>query len=170
MILIVGLKFLPHNLRMFEVTVFVTEVRTFQQSITARDTNFYDEQMRGNRASSSFSFKKSSADKTPKSPFSNKFDEDLAKQYSLTAKPMISIKLSHCEWDIDSTNEIFADLSKNPETKKPKISFFWRAAEEMHAHYGANINQEIEQTPLDAATPKDGLYPDKTFDPLTRYC
>lgn len=157
---------LPHNLRMFEVTVFVTEVRTFQQSITARDTNFYDEQMRGNRASSSFSFKKSSADKTPKSPFSNKFDEDLAKQYSLTAKPMISIKLSHCEWDIDSTNEIFADLSKNPETKKPKISFFWRAAEEMHAHYGANINQEIEQTPLDAATPKDGLYPDKTFDPL----
>ena len=158
---------LPHNLRQFETTIFVTEVRTFQQSITARDTNFYDQQMRGSRASSSFSFKKSSADKSPKGPHANTFDEDLVKQYSLTAKPIISIRLSHCEWDIDSGNEVFADLSKNPEMKKPKLSFFWRHAEEMHAHYGANINQEVEETPLSNAVPKDGLYPDKAFDPLS---
>lgn len=160
------IEVLPHNLRMFEVIVFVTEVRTFQQDTKARDLNWNDKAMRGAKESSSFTFKKSSADKKPKGPHASEFDGDLAKQFSLTAKPIISTKLSHCEFDIDSTNEVFADLSKNPELIKPKISFFWKHAEELHAHYGQNIRQEIDDTPLGNAIPKDGLYPDKAFDPL----
>jgi hypothetical protein len=132
---------IPRNLRHFRMQVWVSEVRAFQQDTDAKDLNFYGKGAKGGNVT--------------------KINEGL----SLSAKPFIQLQFSHCEWDIDSIAPMFADLSKNPEAKKPKIGIKWGAVQQISQKLGANI-EKVQEDKFDGVftdPSEDGDY--SPFDP-----
>ena len=95
-------EILPRKLRTFDVDIFVTEVRTFQQKITDREKDSFGKIPQGTELTD---------------------NGNIAPVMSVDAKPYIHVQLGHCEWDMDSGKEILAGLSKNPEMKKSKLKF-----------------------------------------------
>ena len=73
---------IPHNLRHFSMTVFVTEIRAFQQDTAARNLGIYDED--------GALFNASNAGGTSVIPINQEF--------SVEAKPFIQLKFEHCEF------------------------------------------------------------------------
>ena len=57
-----------------------------------------------------------------------KFDVGLVSQFTADARPYLMFELGHCEWQQDSIADMFADASKMPELKRPKLSFTWETA------------------------------------------
>ena len=137
----------PKNLRYFEMMVFVTEIRTFQQKATdaLKDS-------RGNYGLYGDS----------QSTIQN--DIEVNSDMSIDAQPIFVTKLGFCEFDIDSTNELWADLSKNPEMAKDKISIFWNTAEQMNQLYGYNLNANQENSLVLEKAPSN-IQPNNPFDP-----
>lgn len=137
----------PKNLRYFEMMVFVTEIRTFQQKATdaLKDS-------RGNYGLYGDS----------QSTIQN--DVAVNSELSIDAQPIFVTKLGFCEFDIDSTNELWADLSKNPEMAKDKISIFWNTAEQMDQLYGYNLNANQENSLVLEKAPSN-IQPNNPFDP-----
>jgi hypothetical protein len=118
---------IPPNLRHFRMQVWVSEVRKFQQDSDAKNLGFFD-----------------NPDNSGNSGNVKKINQD----FSLTAKPFIQLQFSHCEFDIDSIAPMFADISKNPELKKPKIAIKWGAVEQINQQLGANLVTEVNDSPL----------------------
>lgn len=136
---------IPKNLRHFELTVFVTEVRTFQQTTT---DNVKDSRGNyGQLGDSSIGSGKS-----------------VNQSMSVDAKPIVVTKLGHCEFDIESTNDLFADLSKNPEMATSKIGIFWHTTEQINQLYGQNLNANEGNSLVLEAEPNN-LEPNNPFDP-----
>lgn len=138
---------IPKNLRYFEMMVFVTEIRTFQQkaSDALKDS-------RGNYGLYGDS----------QSTIQN--DVAVNSDMSIDAQPIFVTKLGFCEFDIDSTNELWADLSKNPEMAKDKIGIFWNTAEQMDQLYGYNLNANQENSLVLEKAPSN-IQPNNPFDP-----
>ena len=160
-------EILPKNLRHFRVWTVLSEVRTFQQSTVARDLNLYGAEMPGNNAASDINIiPKAKGYETAVGKNVGEFDAALTAQYTADAKPHVMFELGFCEWQIDTIAGMFADQSKNPEKKKPKVSFVWQTGFMSGSKFGENIAEE-EKVPLfPAAQPNDGLYPNQPFNPL----
>ena len=121
---------IPPNLRHFRMQVWVSEVRKFQQDTGAKDLGFFD---------------------NPENSGQTGTVKKINQELSLTAKPFIQLQFSHCEFDIDSIAPMFADISKNPETKKPKIAIKWGTVEQINQQLGANLVTEVKDSPLTQA-------------------
>ena len=136
----------PKNLRYFEMMIFVTEIRTFQQKSTdaLKDS-------KGNYGLYGDSTLNASDVAT---------NTDMA----IDAQPIFVTKLGYCQFDIDSTNELWADLSKNPEMAKDKISIFWNTAEQMDQLYGYNLNANQENSLVLEKGPSN-IEPNNPFNP-----
>lgn len=158
---------LPLNLRHFRVWILLSEVRTFQQDTGARDLDIYGTPMPGDNASKSVNIiPRAKGSETAVGKNSNKFQADLVKSYSADSKPHVMFEMGFCEWQQDSIADMFAEASKIPELKKPKISFTWQTAS-MHAQqFGPNISKTTEDSAMNGIKPNDGLYPETPFNPL----
>ena len=137
---------IPPNLRHFRMQVWVSEVRRFQQDTGAKDLGFFD-----------------NPDNSGNGGNVTKINQEL----SLTAKPFIQLQFSHCEFDIDSIAPMFADISKNPELKKPKIGIKWGNVEQINQQLGANLVKEVDDSPLTQAAQGDYNPFDPTADRRT---
>lgn len=147
---------IPENLRHFEVTIFVTEVRAFQQT---REASILNSKLNNTSNISSETAKKSPA------------TEAVNIEMAVDAKPIVVTKLGFCEFDIDSTADLFTSLTKNPEMAKSKINIFWKTSEQVKQLYGQNLNSN-EGNSLVLESKKDprfaALYGNENspFDPL----
>jgi hypothetical protein len=111
---------IPKNLRRFRMWVWVSEVRDFSRSSASKAFSAL-QQARGNNVVSN--------DNSVKS-----------------AKPFFQIELAHCTWDIDSTSNIFADLSRSPgEVSTPTIKIFYERAKH-NGEYGNNSLPNANRT------------------------
>ncbi len=137
---------IPPNLRHFQMQVWVSEVRRFQQDTGAKDLGFYD-----------------NPDNSGNSGNVTKINQE----FSLEAKPFIQLNFSHCEFDIDSIAPMFADLGKNPELKKPKIGIKWGSVQQINQKLGANLVTEVDDSPLTQAAQGDYNPFDPTADRRT---
>ena len=125
---------IPPNLRHFQMQVWVSEVRRFQQDSDAKNLGFFDNPDNGGDGGNV-----------------KKLNQD----FSLAAKPFIQLNFSHCEFDIDSIAPMFADLGKNPEMKKPKIAIEWGVVTQINQQLGANLVTEVNDSPLEQAAQGD---------------
>lgn len=129
---------IPENLRRFSVDIYVTEVRNFQQKYSDNNTDLFGNAPKGNVDDS-------------------EIDSEMliAPEMSSQAKPFYHVQLGHCTFDIDSGNEMLSALSKNPEMKKPKISFLYQTVRTPSYAMGANLGvlQEVLIEPNNGETP-----------------
>ena len=137
---------IPPNLRHFRMQVWVSEVRKFQQDTDAKNLGFFD---------------------NPENSGSGGNVKKINQELSLTAKPFIQLQFSHCEFDIDSIAPMFADISKNPELKKPKIAIKWGNVEQINQQLGANLVNEVNDSPLTQAAQDIGSGEYNPFDPTS---
>lgn len=161
------IEILPKNLRRFRVWIVMSEVRTFQQDTGARDLDLYGSPMEKNKEGKSVNIiPRAKGSETNINKNGRKFDVELVKQFSASAKPYLMFELGHCEWQQDSIADMFADASKMPELKRPKLSFTWETALLTEQEYGPNISLVGDKMLIPDAKPEDGLYPDSPFNPL----
>ena len=67
---------------------------------------------------------------------------------SPNARPHIALRFTHCEFDIDSIADYFADLSRNPEAgKKPNIKINWGTVKQIGQQLGPNLINESKSAP-----------------------
>lgn len=160
------LEVLPKNLRKFRVWIVLSEVRTFQQDIGARDLDLYGSPMSENKEGKSVNIiPRAKGSETSVSGTGRTFDKGLVSQFTADAKPYMMFELGHCQWQPDAIADVFADASKLPELKKPKLSFIWETARISAQQFGANIYDQEEKL-IPNAKPEDGLYPNTPFNPL----
>lgn len=159
------IEILPKNLRHFRVWIVMSEVRTFQQDVNARNKDLYGSEYRENKGSDSIDlFSKTKG--TSNNSASGKFDSELVKNYTADSKPHVMVELDFCEWIQDSIADMYADLNKQPELKKPKISFTWQRAHTTGSKFGPNITSDADSNLFPSSKPNDGLYPETPFNPL----
>lgn len=114
---------IPRNLRHFSMYVYVTEIRTIQQTIESRNLN-----QKGKNTSN---LAGRSSDNT----------KMINQTITGDAKPFFKIKLSFCEFDKNSGNSILSDLSKiAPEMASQTISISFEGVEEADSLYGNSFN------------------------------
>jgi len=148
---------IPKNLRHFEMTVYVTEVRSFQQTTEAGLLNSKD---------------KDTSSTEIRNPDKTNTNNATNTEMSINAKPIFVTKLGYCEFNIESTSDMFASLTKNPEMAQSKIIIDWNTAEQSSQLYGQNLNANqdnslvfqrntdprlAEYNPLDPINPIDKL-------------
>jgi len=111
---------IPKNLRRFRMWVWVSEVRDFSRSSASKAFSALQEAGGNNTVSNDNSVK--------------------------SAKPFFQIELKYCTWDIDSTSNIFADLSRSPsEVAAPTIKIFYEDVA-YNAEYGNNSLPNADRT------------------------
>lgn len=132
-------RILPANVSRFTLDIYVTEVRAFQDNTGSALLGSY----RGSDAYDVYTHQ--TVDKRNLGvPYAKGFSkEDFSAVKIGETKPFFAIRLKGCEFDINSGQEVFAELSKNPEYKKPKIGIFYKSTETLFANGGPNL-------PLDA--------------------
>ena len=127
----------PRNLREFSVDVYISEVRTFQKDTGARNLGIVDNpdsQLRPQEASQNVI----------------ELHEGFATNEVGSgdgARPHIALRFSHCEFDLDSIADYFADLTKNPEAKKPTIKINWGKVTQIGQQLGPNLFNENKSAP-----------------------
>ena len=144
---------IPRNLREFTMWVVVSEVRAIQQNTNARNLGINDNPDSPGVNSSGVT---SDGTKAINGPM------------SLEARPFIKLKFTHCEFDIDSIANSFADLSKNPELRKPKINIKWGTVSQVDQQFGETVSGTDGE---DKFTDRQGQLPDYStspFDPRQR--
>jgi len=125
---------LPLNLRRFTFYTYVSEVRTFKSKKNVQSVV--------NTISSQ-------SDAAGKALTDSGIVKDSPDQSDVTSvKPFFAIKLGHCHFDIDSTNNVFVDLNKNPESAAaPIISIYYETLHDYDKLY-ANSMLDIGKTDL----------------------
>lgn len=117
-------EIIPYNLRVFQMWVYVTEVRQFQMNVTDRNESHLS----------------SAGDH--ESYVGKKYNKPLHEELSLIAKPFVQLQFKHCQFNIDSIAPLLADLGKNPEMKKPKIGIYWESVNQLNQKYGDSLFAE----------------------------
>lgn len=120
---------LPHNLRRFKMYVYVSEVRSFKTNKKAQfvankidDSGFLGVNKDGEARSST-------------SIINSSYNGDVR-----SVKPFFNIALSHCTFDIDSTNAVFQDLNKSPDSvAEPTIDISYDVAYDWKSFYANSI-------------------------------
>lgn len=113
---------IPRNLRRFRMWIWVSEVRTFTGSTVGK-------------ASSALA------------ALSGNDQLDVFKDNSIkSVRPYFKIELGHCEWDIDSTSEIFSGLNRSPEgAAAPKIKITFQNASYEAEYANSTLNDGDRQ-------------------------
>ena len=142
---------IPKNLRHFQLDVWVTEVRGFQQTTVAGLLN---------------SKNKDTSRTEIRNPDETNPDNATNAEMAVDAKPLFVTRLGHCEFDIESTSDMFASLSKSPEMAKSKIIIHWNTAEQQSQRYGANLNANQENSIAFQRDPDPRLEAYNPFDPI----
>ena len=122
----------PRNLREFSLDVIVSEVRVFQKDTDARNLGINDTPDSQLNASNSGG---GSVAPLHEGLISKDFT-------SADATPFIRLRFTHCEFDIDSIADYFADMSKNPERKQPSIKIHWGTCRQIDQKLGDNLFKE----------------------------
>jgi hypothetical protein len=128
-------RILPTNLCRFNLDVYVTEVRSFQSAPESALLG----SPRGSDLFKNMS-NQDTATYTANSSFGAGFtQEGFDNPTPSQTKPFFRVRLYDCEFDLNSGQEIFADLSRNPEVKKPKIAITFQRAEVEETIGGLNL-------------------------------
>jgi len=156
-------RVLPTNVSRFTMDIYVTEVRAFQANTGSPLLGSY----RGATAYEIYSNSTQdnrNADAKYASGFTKENFESIAVGET---KPVFAIRLVGCEFDMNSGQETFAELSKNPEVKKAKIGIFYKHAETLVANGGPNLplddllrrNERVRggASPADVRNPYDPM-------------
>ena len=127
----------PRNLREFSVDVYISEVRNFQKDTGARNLGIVDNpdsQLRPQETSQNVT----------------ELHEGFATNEVGSGddtRPHIALRFSHCEFDLDSIADYFADLTRNPEAKKPTIKINWGKVSQIGQQLGPNLFNENKSAP-----------------------
>ena len=123
-------RVLPVNVSRFTMDVFVTEIRSFQSGTASallgskRGSTKYE-----NLSNQAPSFGKNATSVSGDNAIGQGFTNEDVSNATVGAKPLIQVRLYDCEFDLNSASDVFTDLSKNPETKKPKIAITFQRSE-----------------------------------------
>lgn len=136
---------IPRNLRRFGLHIYVSEVRTFSTS----------------------DFKRASTVFNAISPNTNL--DILGSEGGVKAeRPHFAIDLGHCEFDLNSTSEIFESLSRSPEGQAaPKIKIKWETTSSKGEYANSMLkdqNRTIGQMMGDVAKEAAGKVVDSAID------
>ena len=132
-------RILPTNVSRFTMDIYVTEVRAFQANTGSPLLGSY----RGATAYEIYS-NSTQDSRNVDAKYAAGFTKENFESIAVgETKPVFAIRLVGCEFDMNSGQETFAELSKNPEAKKAKIGIFYKYAETLVANGGPNL-------PLDA--------------------
>lgn len=123
----------PKNLREFSMDVYMSEVRTFQKDTDARNLGITDNP--DSRINSTGSNAKDVKELHPV------FNSN-AVGTGVESRPFVALRFTHCEFDMDSIADYFADMSKNPEAKKPTIKINWGTCRPLATRLGPNLFNE----------------------------
>ena len=155
-------RVLPSNVSKFTVDVYVTEVRSFQ-------ANTGSPLLGSNRGSTAYTNLSNqdqdnrNADKEYATGF---LQDDFGSGITPgRTKPVFAVRLKQCEFDINSGQEAFADLSKNPEVKKPRIGIFYKVAEVLHENGGPNLPLDATLKEIEIISKGEPFLNRNPFDP-----
>jgi hypothetical protein len=123
----------PLNMRRFRMYVIVSEVRTFKSKSKPQSTvNTADPTKTGGQSISGV--------------LNSKDPNDI-----VDTKPFFQVMLGHCEFDIDSTNEVFSSLSKNPEEAvSPTINIRFETTSDVARSYSNSIGSSSDSDSVSA--------------------
>ena len=111
-------EIIPKNLRRFRMWIWVTEVRDFGSAGGRLNAA-------ANKANGAIGALGAATGNTQLTQFS-KTAGNLLDRGVKNNKPFFKIELGHCTWDIDSTSNVFSDLSRSPsEQAAPTIKIFY---------------------------------------------
>ena len=127
-------EIVPKNLREFSMDIYMSEVRTFQKDTDARNLGITDNP--DSRITSAGSDAKSVKDIHPI------FSSNIVQPGSVDSRPFVALRFTHCEFDMNSVADYFADMSKNPEKKRPTIKINWGTCTPLASRLGPNVFNE----------------------------
>lgn len=127
----------PRNLREFSFDLYISEIRDFQSDTDARNLGIVD------NPDSRLRSREVGQDAVElHAPWSSDIVGD-----SPDSRPFIALRFTHCEFDINSIADYFADLSRNPEAKRPTIKIQWGTCTQISQKLGPNMFNEDKATP-----------------------
>jgi len=129
----------PRNLREFSFDLYISEIRDFQSDTDARNLGITD------NPDSRLRKREVGQDAIElHQPWTSDTVGD-----SPDARPFIALRFTHCEFDINSIADYFADLSRNPEAKKPTLKIQWGTCTQISQKFGPNMfnTSEDKSTP-----------------------
>lgn len=137
---------IPRNLRRFSLHIYVSEVRTF----------------------STKDFKRASTVFNAVSPGNTNLDVSGSGGGVKAERPHFVIRLGHCEFDMNSGSNVFADLSRSPEGQAaPKLKIKWETVEYEGEYANSMLTDQdrtIGQMIGDVAVEKAGKIVDSAID------
>jgi hypothetical protein len=136
----------PKNLREFSMDIYMSEVRTFQKDTDARNLGITDNP--DSRINASGSDAKKVKDIHPV------FSSNDTMPGSADSRPFVALRFTHCEFDMDSVADYFAEMSKNPELKKPTLKIKWGTCTPLASRLGPNLwNMNRDANAISRAVP-----------------
>lgn len=127
----------PRNLREFSFDLYISEIRDFQSDTDARNLGIVD------NPDSRLRSRDVGQDAVElHAPWSSDIVGD-----GPDSRPFIALRFTHCEFDINSIADYFADLSRNPEAKRPTIKIQWGTCTQISQKFGPNMFNEDKATP-----------------------
>ena len=127
----------PTNLREFAMDVYISEVRTFQKDTNSKNLGINDnpdsrlnDQSVGNK---------------PAKEINVGFNTNEIGSGD-GSRPHIALRFTHCEFDINSIADYFADMSRNPELKRPSIKIKWGTCTQIGQVLGPNLFNEKQSS------------------------
>ena len=141
-----NIRIMPTNISKFTMDIYVTEVRTFQENTASPLLG----SKRGSTAYSNLSNQSQDSRNVDKVYAQGFLDDNYTNIAVGKTKPVFAIRLKHCEFDMNSGQEAFAELSKNPEYKKPKIGIYYKVAETLWENGGPNLplDKKLKETEI----------------------
>jgi len=128
----------PRNLREFTMDVYVSEIRVFQKDTDARNLGITDNpDSRLNSANTGGG---------TITELHKGFNTDTVGD-SAEARPFLALRFTHCEWDINSIADYFADMTRNPEAKRPTLKINWGTCRQINQKLGPNLFNENVDAP-----------------------
>jgi hypothetical protein len=156
-----NIRIMPTNVSKFTMDIYVTEVRTFQE-------NTGSPLLGSNRGTTSYSnlSNQSQDSRNVDKVYAQGFlDDNYTNIVVGKTKPVFAIRLKHCEFDMNSGQEAFAELSKNPEYKKPKIGIYYKVAETLWENGGPNLPLDLKLKETEIITNETPDILRNPFDP-----
>ena len=141
----------PRNLREFSMDVIVSEVRVFQKDTNARnlgltdnEDSIFDNNKGGtvtdlHQPSTGGATGDDSKQVVPNQGRNNLTNKDFG---SADVTPFIRLRFTHCEFDMNSIADYFAEMKKNPEVARPVIKINWGTCRQIDQKLGQNLFDE----------------------------
>lgn len=141
----------PRNLREFSMDVIISEVRVFQKDTNARnlgltdnEDSIFDNSKGGtvtdlHQPSAGGATGDDSKQVVPDQGKNNLTNKDFG---SADVTPFIRLRFTHCEFDMNSIADYFAEMKKSPELARPVIKINWGTCRQIDQKLGQNLFNE----------------------------